>query len=248
MKNNLLLIPDKPDPERDALAAAWKNQGGEVKKIGKFWIKPEVGNKRVSLYGSDSFCLVLAQILDLEMHMPDDAFIAKLDYSFLKRKIDLIPVSDIQDISFPKFIKPAIPKLYKAEVFNSLEHLQEKIDGIETDKLLLVSDIISVDAEVRSFILDGKIMDLSFYEGQGNLEEAKAFIQDFLLQYKDKIPRAFVLDVGRSQETSPINQETSPISPGWFVIEFNSAWGAGLNGCNAEKVLPCVLEATKNGE
>jgi hypothetical protein len=31
---------------------------------------------------------------------------------------------------------------------------------------------------------------------------------------------------------------------GWAVIEFNAAWGAGLNGCDPEKVLPAILEAS----
>jgi len=33
----------------------WEERGGEVKRIGKFWIKPEIGNKRVAIYGNDSF-------------------------------------------------------------------------------------------------------------------------------------------------------------------------------------------------
>ncbi|WP_394337843.1 hypothetical protein [Chitinophaga silvisoli] len=31
---------------------------------------------------------------------------------------------------------------------------------------------------------------------------------------------------------------------GWFVLEFNASWGAGLNGCRAEKVIDCILAAT----
>jgi len=29
------------------------------------------------------------------------------------------------------------------------------------------------------------------------------------------------------------------------VIEANAAWGAGLNGCAAEKVMPCIAAATR---
>lgn len=54
MKNELLLIPDKPDIERDAIAKIWEEQGGEVQRIAKFWIKPAVGDKRVSIYGYDN--------------------------------------------------------------------------------------------------------------------------------------------------------------------------------------------------
>ena len=65
LENEVLLIPDKEDEERNDLANTWKYLGGEVKRIGKFWIKPEVGNKRVSLYGFDTFCLVLAGLKSL---------------------------------------------------------------------------------------------------------------------------------------------------------------------------------------
>jgi len=31
---------------------------------------------------------------------------------------------------------------------------------------------------------------------------------------------------------------------GWTVIEFNAAWGAGLNGCNPERFLPAIVAAS----
>lgn len=46
------------------------------------------------------------------------------------------------------------------------------------------------------------------------------------------LPRAVVVDVG------------FVAGRGWAVIEFNAAWGAGLNGCNATTVLPAVLAAS----
>ena len=76
MKDELLLIPDKADIERDGIAKAKEEHGGIVKRIGKFWVKPETNGKRIALYGYDSFCLVLAQILELEMCMPKDEWIA----------------------------------------------------------------------------------------------------------------------------------------------------------------------------
>ena len=30
----------------------------------------------------------------------------------------------------------------------------------------------------------------------------------------------------------------------WAVVEFNAAWGAGLNGCDAAKILPAILRAS----
>lgn len=234
MKNEILLIPDKADTERDALAKIWENAGGEVKRIGKFWIKPEVGNKRVSIYGYDSFCLVLAQILEIEMEMVKDEWIAKLPNKYLKRQIEIKPISEIEEIEYPKFIKPVTPKLFKAEIFKSAKALKSKIDGIDEKEFLICSDEIDVNKEVRSFILNREIKDLSFYEGEGNIEKPKEFIEDFLANSELNLPKTFVLDVGFNEKDD------------WFIIEFNSSWGAGLNFCKPEKVIECIREAANN--
>jgi predicted kinase len=39
--NSLLLIPNRSDIERDAVAAAWRNAGGSVVRVDKFWESPE---------------------------------------------------------------------------------------------------------------------------------------------------------------------------------------------------------------
>ena len=33
---------------------------------------------------------------------------------------------------------------------------------------------------------------------------------------------------------------------GWFILEFNACWGAGLNSCKAENVIDCIIGATVN--
>ena len=106
MKNELLLIPDKPDTERDKVAKAWRDSGGEVLYISKFWEKPATNEKRVALYGFDTFCLVLAQVLGLELLMPQDEIIAALPQQFVKRDLVIKTISQIESISFPIFIKP----------------------------------------------------------------------------------------------------------------------------------------------
>lgn len=234
MKNEILLIPDKPDLERDGLANIWEELGGEVMRIGKFWIKPETKNKRVSIYGYDSFCLVLAQILEIEMLMPKDEMIAELNFKFLKRKVELKEITDINKIEFPMFVKPVTPKLFKADIFKSVEELEIKIAHIEDYEKLICSEVIQVEKEVRSFILNREIKDVAFYEGEGKIESPKKFIQEFLQECKFDLPKTFVLDVGFNEKL------------GWFVIEFNSSWGAGLNFCKAEKVIECIREAAVN--
>jgi hypothetical protein len=71
-KELLLLIPEKLDTERNAVAEVWQAQGGEVLRLGRFWDPPEINRSRVRLYGNDTFCLILAQKLQLELLSPSD--------------------------------------------------------------------------------------------------------------------------------------------------------------------------------
>lgn len=234
MIDELLLIPDKADIERDGIAKVWEEHGGIVKRIGKFWVKPETNGKRIALYGYDSFCLVLAQILELEMCMPKDEWIATLPNEFTKRQIQIVELGNAHQMAYPKFIKPVTPKLFKAAIFETAASLQEITQDISREERLIVSDIVSVDKEVRSFILDNEVQDLAYYEGEGDLTEVKAFITGFLEKTSIVFPPTFVLDVGYNSQL------------GWFIIEFNSTWGAGLNGCDAAKVVNCIRAAAIN--
>jgi hypothetical protein len=56
-----LLISDKPDPVRDALADVFARRGGVVHRLGRFWDPPAFDTATDRVYGADSFCLVLQQ-------------------------------------------------------------------------------------------------------------------------------------------------------------------------------------------
>lgn len=232
MQNKILLLSDKPDPERDSLAQAWENAGGQLLRIGKFWIKPELGDKQPVLYGNDSFCQVLAQLLNIELQSPKDEWMAQLPAAFVKRKVELTDAQNLERIQFPKFIKPVQPKLFKAAIYTDASAILHQLLPSEMDSPLLCSDIVDVDKEVRSFILDKKVLDLAYYEGSGDLAAPLTFIEQFLSKTDLPLPASFVLDIGFNDQL------------GWFIIEFNAAWGAGLNCCVAERVLGAVGAAT----
>lgn len=234
MENELLLIPAKADVEVDAIAKAWAARKGQVRRIGKFWIKPIIEDQKVSIYGYDSFCLVLAQLLDIKMLMPKDELIAALNYAYVKRKLQIETIAELSQIQFPKFVKSVTPKLFQAQVFDTKDKLLNVINDISTEEKLIISEPINIEKEVRSFILDNEIQDLAFYEGNGDLTEAKAFIQTFLKEKEVDLPKTYVLDIAYNEEV------------GWFIIEFNSSWGAGLNSCRAERIIDCIRAASEN--
>ncbi|MDF1694782.1 MAG: ATP-grasp domain-containing protein [Saprospiraceae bacterium] len=231
-KNEVLIIPDKIDAEREELASIWIENGGEVMRVGKFWVTPETEGRRVTLYGYDTFCLVLAQLLHLDMVSPKDEMIVDLKFKFLKRSIFLASVSEITTLKFPIFIKPVTPKLFPAGVYANLELLSTQIVGLEEAETLICSEVLVIKKEVRAFILDNEIMDLAFYEGEGDLGGPRSFILDFLEESLLDLPNTFVIDVGYNDAS------------GWFVIEFNSSWGAGLNFCHPDKVVVSIRAAT----
>ena len=59
------------------------------------------------------------------------------------------------------------------------------------------------------------------------------FLKDFLKDATIMLPKTFVIDIGYNTDLD------------WFIIEFNSSWGAGLNNCNPKKVIDAIIEATK---
>ncbi len=74
-----LLIPAKSDEERDRVAQAWEAAGGRVRRVQKFWVKPDLAdNEAVAIYGNDTFAQVLAQVLGLKLLSPDDALIGRI--------------------------------------------------------------------------------------------------------------------------------------------------------------------------
>lgn len=235
MINEVLLIADKPDIERDAIAKSWLQNGGEINRIGKFWNRPNINyNKRITIYGIDTFSLVLAQVIDVKLIEPKDELISKLNTSWIKRDINILTVSDINESLFPTFIKPVKPKTFTSKIYNSLESFLQETKGIDNSENIIKSDIIKIESETRAFILNEEILDIAIYEGVANLKEARAFLNHFLMHHTINLPETYVIDLGYNKTDD------------WFVIEFNACWGAGLNGCNPNKVINAIRAATIN--
>ena len=235
MINEILLIPDKPDIERDSIAESWEKNGGEVIRIGKFWERPNVDSqKRLTIYGIDTFSLVLAQLLGLKLLEPKDELISKLEFNWVKRKVEIVKNHEVGKSLFPIFIKPVKPKTFKSSVYEDFDKFTKETKGIGKNELIIKSSIIKLESEVRAFILNNKILDMAIYEGNSNLESAREFLTDFLQHHSINLPESYVIDLGFNETDK------------WFVIEFNSSWGAGLNSCNPNKVIFGIRAATIN--
>jgi hypothetical protein len=236
-KSIILLIPEKADVEVEQVFSAWAENGGQIKRLGKYWIKDEeLVNQQIAIYGNQAFALVLAQIYNVELLTPDDTLIERLANNWTKRHIQLKQIGHLSENDFPVFIKPVVPKIFLAGIFNSLEDFRKVTEGLEDTEEILVSTIINnIQAEARCYIMDGVVKDIAFYEGSADLQEGEKFIDDFVINNKSQLPGAVVVDIAFSELT------------GWFVLEFNACWGAGLNNCKAGKVIDCIIGATVRG-
>ena len=225
-----LVVPDKRDVERDAVCEQWRRHSGSVVRLGRFWEPPPLDAANVRLYGPDTFCLVLAQKLGIELVCPDDALLANLSEPLVKRKVVQTTLSQIGPSAFPLFVKPVVPKVFRALVYDSLELLQAECKGLEADTAVLISEPVDIVAEARCFILDRAVATCSVYEGEGRVADAIDVAKNVASKYR--LPRTCVIDLMFIE------------SRGWAVLEFNSTWGAGLNSCDPHAVASCILHAT----
>lgn len=238
-----LIIPEKADAERQSVADAWRALGGRVREVGKFWIQLDLEpEERACVYGHEMFGLVMAQVNGWHLATVDDAAIAQVGIEWVKRKVDLVPIGDLPKLHFPIFVKPVQPKQFRAAVYPAWKELMAEIEGIDGEEMAIVSEVVEISAEARAFVLDGKVMDLALYVGSGDPQEARAFVEAFLAEGLAEsgqgenaihLPRSFVVDVALSPDKD------------WIVLEFNSAWGAGLNGCDPQRIIPCIAAATE---
>jgi hypothetical protein len=228
-----LLISDKPDVERNSLANAFAKGGGAVHCLGRFWDPPTFDPRTIRVYGADSFCLVLQQKLEFALCSPADDLLLHVPARFLQRRLENVTLGEAQSLAFPVFIKPITPKQFRGTVYPSAAELIEECRGLTPETQVFISDVVEIAAEVRSFVLDGKVLDASAYEGKPDLTDAISFTSEVVRAMA--LPRTVVVDVGFIANR------------GWAVIEFNASWGAGLNGCDAMKVLPAILAASGGG-
>lgn len=194
------------------------------------------------LYLEALFGPMLAEQIGLKLIEPPDEWLPCLPDKYRKRQVSLMSLRSARQLSEPAFIKPPNDKSFPAKVYKGAE-LPE---GYDEDSPVLVAEIVSWEKEFRCFVLEREPQTISIYlrnnefqrqndfvTGESEFQEAEAFIQTILSDSTVDIPNATVIDVGVIS------------GRGWAVVELNSAWGAGIYGCDPEKVLE-VLRYSAN--
>lgn len=229
VQHGILLIPAKADLERDAVAAAWTRAGGTVVRVDRFWERPDVPPTHVALYGPDTFCLVLAQLLGLDLLSPPDDLLLRASPEVTRRAIRGVTLAEALGSPFPAFVKPLVPKQFRAGVWQTAEQLQAECSGLAPDTAVISSQVVRIAAEARAWVLGGRVLTCAVYEGTGDPAEATGFVEDAVTGLD--LPDACVIDAAL-------------VDGGWCLLEANAAWGAGLNGCDASAAVRCIDRAT----
>ena len=226
----MLVLTDKPDVERDAVAEAWAAAGGEVLRLGRFWDPPALEPRRVRVYGADSYCQVLAQKLGLVLVSPPDDVLLHLAPALTKRALGGTTLAAARELAFPAFLKTFVPKLIRSRVYASADDLEAEARGLEPETALLVSEIVTFVAEARCWLLDGEPVSIACYEGDVDVTGARELAAE--LGRDPAMTSPCVIDVGLTPDR------------GWLAIEANAAWGSGLNGCDPVAAARCIALAT----
>jgi ATP-grasp domain, R2K clade family 2 len=225
----VLAIPAKPDGERDAVGRAWQRAGGTVVRLDRFWEPPELPAARVRVYGPMTFALVVAEVLGLDLVGPPNELLTELPRWATQRDITVTTLGRVGPADLPAHVKPLVPKLFAAAIVRDIDQLRAITVGLDDQTAVLMSEVIRLRNEVRCFVCAGQVLADATYEGAA-VPGAAAFVAAVLGETGLSCPAA--LDVGWTDG-------------GWVVIEANDAWGAGLNGCDADAVLPALEAATR---
>jgi hypothetical protein len=181
----------------------------------------------------------LAEAFGLALLEPPDDWLVHLPEEYRRRAVQLTTLREARQ-HLPAFVKPPNDKSFPARVYN--------IDSLPSeypeDTPVLVAEVVTWEKEFRCFVLDRAIRACSVYLRNGELQREHDFAStaaevDELHQFVDRVlndprvtvPRATVIDAGVIQNR------------GWAVVELNSAWGAGLYGCDPVEVLEVLRHA-----
>lgn len=231
MDHDVLIVPAKADVERDAVVAAWELAGAQVLRLDRFWSRPDVVAERVALYGADTFCLVVAQLLGLDLVSPPDDLLIRADSNLTKRVVRGVTLGEALAGPFPTFVKPLVPKVFRAAAWHLADELRTECKGLELDTAVITSEVVRVAAEARAWVLGGEVLSCAVYEGTADRCEATDFITRCARALP--LPEACVIDAALVEDR------------GWCLLEANAAWGAGLNGCAPTAAIRCIDRATR---
>jgi hypothetical protein len=239
-----LLLTTRQTDDTQKLWRACISENWKVERVHN-WRVPPVEPSEAAVYGEPLFAQHVAQTLGLNLMEPPVDWLPHLNPKWRGRDVRLMALSEVKQVTERVFIKPAVEKNFEARVYSSGAELPGR--GILPEDLpVLVQEIVEWSLEFRCFVLDKRVVTASPYWREGELargedeswaaseaemQAAIQFCETLLRDPEVSVPEAVVVDVGMIR------------GRGWAVIEANAAWGSGVYGCDATKVLSVLRRA-----
>jgi hypothetical protein len=215
------------------------------------WRVPEgLAGREVAVYGEPLFAAAVASTLSLALLETPFDWLTTLPPEYLRRGVHYAALGEARAHAGPAFFKPADDKCFRAGVYPSGADLPAS-DLLPADTPVLLAEPVVWEVEYRCFVLDRAVATLSPYWRHGELaqaedgswpalpeevEEVGVFCTGVLADARVRVPPAVVVDVGRIADR------------GWAILEANAAWSSGIYGCDPNRVLPVLKQATMRQE
>jgi hypothetical protein len=236
-----LVLTPRYTADTQALWKAASRLGWSIERLSE-WRVPEHlrALPQPVLYAEALFAPSLAEQMGLRLFQPADDWLVHLPERYRLRSITLSTLADARSLNAPAFVKPPNDKSFPARVYAS----GDLPSGYDETMPVLVSEIVHWECEFRCFILDRRLATFSIYSRDGVLQDQcdyasaadetivlETFVAALLADEAVELPHAAVVDVGIIA------------GRGWAVVEQNAAWGAGIYGCDPERVLEVIRYA-----
>ncbi len=238
-----LILTPRYTADAQALWRAAGELGWDVERLTSWSVPEELCSvTNPVLYLEGLMAPLLAEQFGQRLLEPPEDWLPKLPEEYRRRNIYRTTLGEARSLRQARFVKPPNDKSFPARVYTG----EELPLDFEDDISVLVSDVVEWEVEFRCFILNRHLQTFSVYLREGVLqtpfdfphtpEEESALVEftsRILGDERVPLPRATVVDVGVIR------------SIGWAVVEQNAAWGSGIYGCDAKRVLQVLRFASE---
>ncbi len=236
-----LILTPRYTEDAQSLWRAAIEKGWQVERLTNWRITDElITATEPVLYLEALMAPTISEQFGLRLLEPAVDWLPKLAEKYRQRSIFITTLGAARQLTYAAFIKPPNDKSFPAKVYQPGELLPDYSDDTE----VLIAEIVEWEKEFRCFILDRNLQTFSVYLRHGKLQrdadfahspaeelEVRSLISIILADAEIELPKATVIDIGIIQ------------GKGWAIVEQNSAWGAGLYGCDPGAVLEVLRHA-----
>jgi len=240
-----LVLTRRYGPDSNALWHAAIEAGWDVERLQSMRARHELASRDPVFYGETLWADAISETLGIALLEPTADWLPRLPERYRRRDIRLATLEEARGLERPAFVKAPDEKWLTARVYASGREID--VEGIEPSAEVLIADPVDFRIELRTFLLERRLMALSPYVRDGDIarDEAgawaaadedvaacRAFVQALAADRDVALPPAAVVDVGRLADGA------------WAVVEANACWASGICGCDPAAVLEVVRRAS----